>query len=203
MMFHKKNFLISFVSLLFVSVTHAETPTNSPENPRIKNTWDKVSALYLPSLANTEKQKSAPAQLAPLKQTKQIEKSDEPEEKKHSEELQAALTPNAAHHITHVLGHLAHTEPYNANLHNEQRAIFDDTTYRDLTIFCGKEDDPTANVFSLIDQTQTIAGRTALLDMLYNPLTDIKALTDRQIALKKLVADQKLYTQLQEKNRRH
>jgi DNA mismatch repair protein MutS len=174
----------------------------APKKEHIPNSWDKVSALYLPSLINKEEKQKMLAQLSAPTQTKSqqpdladLQKFTIP---KQSEKLEKALAQGSTDYIRQVLAHLANQEPP-TNMHEEAQAIFDDTTYRDLNIFCGKEENATTNFFALIDQTQTTAGRAALLDILYNPLVDVQALMERQTGIRSLAEDERLYATIQEK----
>lgn len=193
---------------LQASQTQVQTADTKREE-HVQNSWDKVSALYLPSLISKEDKQKMLNQVNTwqstansLAQTKEDHHESIPEaqELKESEVLQKALIPVATDdHIKQILSYLASTRAYTTNQHDESIAIFDDTTYRDLNVFCGKEEAPAISLFNILNNTQTTPGQAALLDMLYNPLSDIKALTMRQEAIKKLVNDTQLFTSIQEK----
>ena len=168
------------------------------EKKHVPNSWDKVSALYLPSLVENKEKKEVLTQLNRIrnKTTNQpIKESAETE----SEKLKKALTPNSTDYIGQVLAYLSTQESAATNLHDESKAIFDDTTYRDLNVFCGKEETSAISLFNLIDNTQTISGRAALLDILYNPLIDTQSLMARQKVIKDLIEDNQLNASIQEK----
>jgi len=179
--------------------TKSEQATAAPkEKEHVPNSWDKVSALYLPSLIDKAEKQQFLNQLngtrgygMPQPMAMQLPKE--------SERLEKALTPNATNYMRQVLAYHANQESAVLNPHHAATAVFDDTTYRDLNVFCGKDDALKVNLFTIIDRTKTIAGRAALLDMVYNPLTDIAALTERQNGIKKLIDDQKLYALVQSK----
>ncbi len=204
---HNRQFILSL--LLLIIVGNCLSANTQQQKERIQNSWDKVSTLYLPSLINKEDKQKMLANLDAMynntgnqHQMTQEELQQQMQDLQtiaESEEIKKALTPNETNYTRQVLAHLANTPSDTPNLHEESTAIFDDTTYRDLTIFCGKEESPAASFFNLVDRTQTISGKTALLDILYNPLTDIKALSERQAAIIQLVNDEELYASIEKK----
>lgn len=71
--------------------------------------------------------------------------------------------------------------------------------FKNINMFCGKENDVTAHLFKHIDKTHTTAGKIELQKMLAEPLCDIAELTRRQSAVKTLVENQELFDQLSER----
>jgi DNA mismatch repair protein MutS len=196
------SFSLPFCNAQKVSSLTAQKQEETAKKEHVPNSWDKVSALYLPSLVAKEEQQKKYIHLQAPQQSKDkkpdlgdLQKFTIP---KQSEKLEKALAQSQTDCICQVLAHLALQEPA-TQMHEETSMVCDDTTYRDLNVFCGKEESLTTNLFTLIDCTQTVAGRAALLDMLYNPLVDIQALTERQICIRHLVEDAHLYAAIQEK----
>jgi len=198
-------FLFSF-SLLFCAQQEQPVSTNSLQQDvlqkeHVPNSWDKVSTLYLPSFVDkAEKQKVLNQLSAARNQTnQQTQNLEKARPKRESEELESALTPDATDYIKQVFSHFAYQESSATNLHEDSKVVFDDTTYRDLNVFCGKEETPEISLFNFIDHTQTIAGRASLLDMLYNPLIDVQSLMARQNGIKSLVENERVYASIQER----
>lgn len=191
------------------ATTTDATSQEAPKKEHVQNSWDKVSALYLPSLVSKENKQKMLTNLStslkersnqgPVNQDDFLKQMQELKKIKESDELQKALTPDTSDYIKQVLAHLAGTEDSTVCLHEDATVVFDDTTYRDLNVFCGKEETPAISLFNLVDLTQTIAGRAALLNILYNPLADIQALRARQAIIKKLVSDEQLFASIEQK----
>lgn len=201
MMDHKTKFrLLIFFLLLIVEASPEQAPGEAAES-RVKNSWDKVAELYLPSLTQ-EQPTLAPNTVTAKKDSFMIAlepQTEKVEDKKPSDRLQEILTPTQKTNRNFTEKLLNHMAIHSTNIHEESQAFMDDTTYRDLAVFSGNEVHRSASLFNIIDQTQTRAGRAALLDILYNPLTDHQALIDRQQAIKMLVDNDSLFTSLQEK----
>ena len=194
--------LFSF-SLTFCESQEEKTPiiATQPdilEKEHTPNSWDKVSALYLPSIIDTTNKQKILTQFN-TPQTQTPDKQQEALKRKESYKLEQALTSDTTDHTGRILAYLANQESSTINLHEESKAIFDDTTYRDINALCGKQDSPETSLFNLVNHTQTISGRAALLDTLYNPLIDIQSLRARQAGIKTLVEDEQLYESIQEK----
>jgi len=158
--------------------------------------------LYLPSLINNtnEKKNEHVFSLSPEQTDDQSnEKQQDNSQQLESVKLEKALTENLANYIQPMLSYFDYHAALNADYYDQTKAVFDDTTYQDLTVFCGQKGSPAESFFNIVDRTQTISGRIALLNILYNPLTDISELAKRQTGIKKLVEDKQLYSLLQEK----
>lgn len=169
----------------------------SRQEERTLNSWDKVAALYLPSIANkVETSQRLNFVSANNLQDNKDKKFVIPKE---SDKLVQALNLELKDSLKQVITYFANQTNVNTNLHDEKLAIFDDTTYRDLNIFSGSDVDLAASFFNIIDKTKTVAGKASLLDFLYNPTSDINILLDRQNAIKKLVQDEDLYNIIEEK----
>ncbi len=172
------------------------------QEERDLNSWDKVAALYLPSLVETVEKFQKLTRVNLSDESKKEESFSERMETIMSQgtrDLEKALTPDSTDYINQTFMYFANEKNETINLHDELTAIFDDTTYKDLNLFCGKEDNLGESFFNIINNTQTVAGRAALLDMLYNPLVDIESLLARQNGIKRLINDEELYKFIQEK----
>ena len=170
----------------------ANTDTSSIDNQKQTeetkkiSSWNKIAELYLPSL--------------PRKQEEQKETVEEQQKKLEANPnlllekmFSQIIERDKVELILNMLAKNAHIEFDPAN------KIVDDETYQDLTIFCGKQEEPSSNFINISNRTKTIAGRAINLDLLYNPTTDIEKLKIRQKGIKELVKNEVLYSQLKTK----
>ncbi len=192
-------FFIMFFSFLYSTKEQQTIDQNIDkevtEKKSLPNSWEKIGNLYLSSLdESTKERKDDQVKLVSGKKKKsQLNK------KQRSDYLKKILIKDKKNYIKNILTCLA-----NGDLKAEidslsSKTVFDDTTCRDLNIFKGKDKAIQESFFNIIDFTQTIAGRLALLDIIYNPLVDTEQLLDRQICIKKLIEDKQLYKLVQEK----
>ncbi len=168
------------------------------QEEKVQNSWDKVSALYLPSLFDVSEKKKSLNLLAGINNSS-TDESSVIKIKKESVRLKEALTPDSVDFIKHILAYYSNKDSSKTDVYDESKTIFDDTTFLDLNVFCGNNDTLETNLFNFINHTQTHSGKSALLNILYNPLVDIKLLLERQAAVKKLVEDEQLYELIHEK----
>jgi len=76
-------------------------------------------------------------------------------------------------------------------------SIVDDTTYRDLNIFCGDPDNVANSFVNRTNNTLTKAGLASYIKLLYRPLCDINQLTVRQNGIRQLVDNNFLFNEIE------
>jgi hypothetical protein len=166
------------------SVIVEDTAAISVEPVR-KSTVQKVSELYLPSLAAEEMFERAEDEKNTADEAK---KSPLQKLANHPKEFFGAIEQLKTAYQVHDVATYGTDEIDHTN-------IFD-SALADLGLFCGSKKNPKHHVFSSIDRTQTISGRVALQTLLAAPIYNVAKLQARQNFIKRLVADEKLYADL-------
>lgn len=155
-----------------------------------RSDWPQIKELYLPSL---------------LKQDPQHQKEEKEENKKedevkdHYELLLEAFASISDEEKVKLAFDLFAKSNMEKNQHNGFSRIVDDTTYRDLNIFCGNPGNVGHNFVKRTNKTQTVAGTLSYLNLLYHPLDNIDQLRARQNGVRELVYNEFLYRELSEK----
>jgi len=204
----KSFFVLAFICLFNDQVFAANTNDPVTGISQVESTqpssWEPVAKLYLPSLhgkqlnqKNTIFQTHAESfQSEPSTKDKAIKTGYE----KQLEELKKTVAPDELNKIDMVLALLDFEDKKDKDknkVNNRCREfIFDDTTFRDLLTFCGKDETLDHNFIKCTDNTLTTPGRAFYLGLVYNPLTNIDALNKRQELIKELVDNEPLYAHL-------
>ena len=74
--------------------------------------------------------------------------------------------------------------------------VINESVWKDLELFYGSGKDAGVHLFSKVDRTQTDIGRVCLSHILANPIADISILKQRQNAVKELVNNDELFSNI-------
>lgn len=181
-----RKFITTTLAIVLCSFSAQTKPITTKSASKHKTTIEKISNLYLQSLAQQEQEEIAHA-------TRYQEFVKENNGKLKIDEVQEIFGQTAQLKMAYRL--------HDATAYNHSKVhhtAITETTLNDLHLFCGDQDTPENHVFANLDKTKTISGKIALQTMLAQPISDIESLKKRQNFIKLLIENDSLHTSINE-----